>query len=131
MTSKEETIHSFKTFIKSHPGLGDEVKRKKQTWQQIFENWYLLGEDDELWASYRTTKKSASKTDYSDMMQQALSFLKNLDPDEVQKQITSVSSAIDTLQNVIKQFQSNKETSRLPVKVGGEEPFEARRFGRD
>ncbi|NGP44367.1 cytosolic protein [Bacillaceae bacterium SIJ1] len=109
MPSKEETLHAFKTFVKAHPGLGEEVKRNKRTWQHIFEDWYLLGEDDEQWAQY--TK--ATKKEQQDVMKQAMDFLKNMDAEDIQKKISSVSTAIENIQQVLKQFQGS-QSQALP-----------------
>ena len=44
-------VQKFKNFVKKHPGLVVDVKKGKKTWQDLYEDWYLLGDDDPKWES--------------------------------------------------------------------------------
>ena len=42
--SDKRSMEEFKAFLKKHPSLVYEVRRGIYTWQEVYEDWYLLGE---------------------------------------------------------------------------------------
>ncbi|MFC4320301.1 YlbD family protein [Litchfieldia salsa] len=105
--SQNPTIEEFKLFVKKHPGLIQEVRKGKKTWQEIYEDWYLLGENDDSWTKYNQNREESNEkeTSKTDLMKKVLSSFKNVKMNDVQQQITNVGSAISTIQQVITQFQ--------------------------
>ncbi|CAM4031857.1 hypothetical protein BAMA_09050 [Bacillus manliponensis] len=113
------SVQKFKVFVNRHPKLVHDVREGKKTWQQFYEEWYLLGEDDEIWKRYRVDNEENSriqeeqkKEKSEDFMGQMVSFFKNLDVEQVQQHITNVTSAIGSVQQVIQQFQGNRTTEK-------------------
>lgn len=115
MTSKlKPQLEEFKAFVKQHPKIIQEVRAGNKKWQEFYEDWYLMGPEDDYWNQYRgqgekqakarDEKKSTSKK--GDFMSQLLTSLKNVDVNQVQSHITNVSNAITSIQGVISQFQS-------------------------
>ena len=47
------SVQQFKEFVNHHPKMVHEVRNGHKTWQQFYEEWYLLGEEDPIWATYR------------------------------------------------------------------------------
>ena len=45
-------MEEFRTFVSKHPLLRDEVRNNKFTWQNVYEEWVLYGEDDDSWKKY-------------------------------------------------------------------------------
>ncbi|BCE14284.1 hypothetical protein RSC3_01640 [Bacillus paralicheniformis] len=39
----QSSIDEFKQFIKRHPKLISEVRKQEKSWQEVYENWVLLG----------------------------------------------------------------------------------------
>ncbi|MBD8068418.1 YlbD family protein [Bacillus sp. PS06] len=107
------TIVEFKKFVKKHPTLIAEVRNGKKTWQEIYEDWYLLGEDDASWKKYSGTeeKNENKKGSKSDIMNKVLTSIKNVNMNDVQQQISNVGSAITTIQQVIHQFKGDGQQS--------------------
>ena len=107
-----EKIDEFKEFVRSHPGLKDEVGTGKSTWQNFYESWYLYGSDDRQWEQYKA-EQSASKPETvkaevvdtkselsgPEMMAQAFEYLQKVDIDKVQK-------TMGTFQQFIQIFQT-------------------------
>ncbi|TKJ03462.1 cytoplasmic protein, partial [Bacillus cereus] len=90
---------------------------------QFYEEWYLLGEEDPIWATYRpdgapafssvkeNKKEKDNRTEEektADVMGQMLSFFKKLDVEQMQNHLANVTSAIGSVQQVIQQFQGNR-----------------------
>ena len=46
-------LEAFREFISRHSSLRKEVLSGKKTWQNIYEDWVILGEENEIWNSYR------------------------------------------------------------------------------
>lgn len=104
------SVQQFKEFVKENPKIIQEVRSGNATWQELFEEWYLLGEDDHRWDEFRKEKKEAQdqKTtaqDQKDWMPQILGVLKKMDPSQVQGHISHLSQALGAIQGVISQLQ--------------------------
>lgn len=122
MSQTHPKVDEFKDFVKRHPKIVKEVRSNKKTWQELFEDWYLFGEDDSMWEKYKDNHSSdenrkdksqntTTKKD-SDFMSQVLSIVKNIDMNEMQKNLSSVSGAISNVQQLIEQFQGFKNTNK-------------------
>jgi hypothetical protein len=107
-TTKElhPSIAQFKEFVKKHPKLVKEVRAERKTWQELYEDWYLFGEDDPTWKQYRD--EAAAKEEKNDFLGKVFQSLKNMDVNQMQHHIANVNSAIANIQQVIQQFQPNK-----------------------
>ncbi|AGE79798.1 cytoplasmic protein [Bacillus thuringiensis serovar kurstaki str. HD73] len=85
------SVQQFKEFVNHHPKMVHEVRSGHKTWQQFYEEWYLLGEEDPIWATYRpdgapafssvkeNKKEKDNRTEEektADVMGQMLSFFK-------------------------------------------------------
>lgn len=110
------SVEKFKSFVKEHPGLIKEVRKGEHTWQDLFEDWYLLGEDDPRWETYqsedteetksKTKTKKSSKTEKG-WMNQIGNVLQKMDPDQMDHHIHNLSQAIAAIQGVLAQFQGS------------------------
>lgn len=108
------SVEQFKSFIKEHPGLIKLVRSNEYTWQELYEDWYLLGEDDPKWAKY-TKEKSTSfqageeKTEEKRWVHQLTEMFKKMDANQMQHHINNLSHAIGAIQGVLSQFQGNDQ----------------------
>lgn len=100
----ESRMNEFRDFVKRFPGVRDEVINNKNTWQKIYEDWVILGENDARWDAYRAkeTIKEAPKLD---------DFLKNTNLKNVIEQVKkinpdSISKTLNTVQKVLQITQS-------------------------
>lgn len=127
---KHPSIEKFKDFVKRHPKLSEEVRNKRKTWQDLFEEWYLLGEEDESWESFR--QDGAAKDDKvdkgakSDVIPQLLQSLKKMDMNQMQYHLTNVNSAIGNIQQLIQQFLPNASKGSSPSQAA-KNPFSFRK----
>ncbi len=111
----KESIERFKAFVKKHPGLAKEVREHQKTWKEIYEEWYLFGEEDEMWKEYKNSKPSAERSNKkksdkgnSDFINGMLSSLKKMDINKMEKHLSSMSGAIGNVQQILEQFQTFK-----------------------
>lgn len=129
--SKQESIKQFKEFVKRHPKLVQEVRGGKKTWQDLFEEWYLLGEEDPVWEQYGDGQQSSSKEEEksgakAEFIPVVLQTLKNMDMNKVQYHLTNVNSAIGNIQQLLQQFiPSNRQSNSSSQ--GSKNPFTFRK----
>jgi hypothetical protein len=102
------SVEEFKKFVTNNPKVLEEVRNGKASLQELYEDWYILGEEDERWDSLRSVKKTkqVDSGPNSDWLHQMLGAFKNMDPDQVQHYIGHVNQALGAVQNILGQFQS-------------------------
>ncbi len=108
------SVSEFKSFVQDHPRLVRAVRNKEYTWQELYEDWYLLGEEDPKWNRYKadgvTSEKDEKnvKENEKGWLEQMTSMLKNMDLNQMQHHIGNLSQAIATIQSMLSQFQQNE-----------------------
>ncbi|MFJ5761708.1 YlbD family protein [Neobacillus sp. NPDC093182] len=123
------SVIKFKEFVKNHPDLIKEVRNGNTTWQELYEDWYLLGEEDNRWetigvkASPSVEKEDEQKGDWISTI---LGTVQKMDPDQIQYYINSLSQAIGAIQGVISQFQGSQPRQATP-KIEHKHPFSFRK----
>ncbi len=125
MTNKKlhPSIEEFKKFVHKNPKILDEVRTGKVTLQEMYEDWYLLGEEDTHWDAYRNNSEKKGKESASvqgDWLKNVLGPLKKMEPNQIQAQLGQLSSAIGAIQGVVAQLadgaakQGSKKTVQKP-----------------
>ncbi|WP_456275613.1 spore coat protein YlbD [Bacillus sp. AK128] len=115
------SIQKFKQFVKNHPKLVMEVKKENKTWQELYEEWYLLGEEDTVWKQYKgdgenSTSDEEQSKPKSDFMNTILNAVKGMDYNQVQQHMSSFGEAINNIQQLIGQFKgsTNQPSNNQP-----------------
>ncbi|CAM3752834.1 YlbD family protein [Mesobacillus thioparans] len=124
------SVEKFKEFVKAHPELAQEVRKGETTWQEMFEDWYLLGEDDPRWntkSDNKKDKKNDEKDQKTDWLGTIMGAVKNMDPAQVQGQISNISQALGAIQGVLSQFQGKSGGSSGASNSGPAHPFSFRK----
>lgn len=116
MKSKEE----FKVFVKKHPELIKYVKSGEMNWQKFYELYCLYDEDNDAWSEYfdntRTTNiNSNSNTSTGSFgMSEIMNMLKNVKPEVIQQNITSIQKFL----GFVSEFVSEKTSNKRPTGKG-------------
>ncbi len=93
------SIEEFKAFVKNYPKLKHEVREGKRTWQSIYEEWTLLG-DDGSWESYKESENSKiTSTEGQEFIKSALQYVKKINPDDITKTIGTVQKVLGIVQS--------------------------------
>ncbi|WP_045515408.1 YlbD family protein [Neobacillus niacini] len=127
--SLHPSVIKFKEFVKNNPALIKEVRNGNSTWQELYEDWYLLGEEDNRWETNGVkTSPSAEKTDEKkgDWMSTILGTVQKMDPDQIQHYINNLSQALGAIQGVISQFQGSQPKHAAP-RIEHKHPFSFRK----
>jgi hypothetical protein len=125
------SILKFKEFVRNNPKIIQEVRKGNSTWQELYEDWYLLGEDDARWDSIGEKKNSVmegeSIDNKTDWMSTVTGMLKKMDPNQVQHHINNLSQAIGAIQGMLTQFQGSNPPNQVRELEGPKNPFSFRK----
>ncbi|WP_270181756.1 spore coat protein YlbD [Alkalihalobacillus sp. CinArs1] len=117
-------VQEFKSFVKTHPHVIKKVKSGEKTLQDLFEEWALFGEDDEMWLDTESDEKTVSEEKATSKTEgtigNVLNMIKGLKFDEVQRNIEQFSGAVYSIQEVLSQFQSKPKP---PPYIHHQSPF--------
>ncbi len=93
------SIEEFKAFVRQYPGLKREVREGKRSWQSIYEEWTLLG-DDGSWDTYKeTTESNTSSGEGQEFLKSALQYVKKINPDDITKTIGTIQKVLGIVQS--------------------------------
>lgn len=56
----ESRMDEFREFVRRYPKLRDDVRSGARTWQNIYEEWVLYGENDRSWDKYKGEQSSSA-----------------------------------------------------------------------
>ncbi|MBM7635080.1 YlbD family protein [Geomicrobium sediminis] len=51
----DPSVIDFKAFVKNHPGLIQEVREGRRSWNGLYQDWSILGSDDQGWQAFART----------------------------------------------------------------------------
>lgn len=120
-------MEEFRTFVTKHPLLKDEVRNKKFTWQNVYEEWTLYGEDDESWKKYESVNNkidepnqndkdvqnpdSQNSTVNLDSIKSIMNYVQKINPDSLNKTLNTVQKVIQIAQT----FSGPKSIPTVPT----------------
>ena len=121
-------MEEFRTFVSKHPLLRDEVRNNKFTWQNVYEEWVLYGEDDESWKKYeradqiksennntvdetQSIENQTSSTVNLDSIKSIMNYVQKINPDSLNKTLNTVQKVIQIAQT----FSGPKGTPSIPT----------------
>lgn len=96
-------MDEFREFVSKHPLVKEEVKTGKATWQKIYEDWVILGENDEMWKKFEQ-KKGETPKKLEDLLTQenlknVLGYVKKINPDSISKTLNTVQKVLQITQS--------------------------------
>lgn len=103
MDKKEE----FKTFVRKYPSFAEHVSNKNTTWQELYELWDMYGEDNNVFSKYQNIPNS----DLSNV----ISSIKNINMDNVKKNLNSIEKGIKLVQDLIKKDDTKSLYEPRPI----------------
>ena len=111
------SVEQFKSFVKQHPLLLKSVRGGENTWQDLYEDWFLLGPEDRKWEEFREGASLKTVDDAAEekgWLNQFTGLLKNMDANQMQHHINSLSQAVGAIQGVLSQFQGQSQEPPKP-----------------
>ena len=111
----ESRMNDFRAFVNKYPKLRDEVRSGKKTWQNIYEEWVLFGEEN--FGNYKeediqSIKKAVMNSNINlDSVKNVVNYIKKINPDDLNKTLNTVQKVIQIAQTV----GGNKAGSIAPL----------------
>lgn len=96
-------LDEFRVFVKKYPLLKEEVINKRRTWQSIYEEWVLYGEDSQSWESYKEDTNQENNSPIKDgfsSIKDVFTNIKKIDPNKVNNTLNSVQKVLQIAQSV-------------------------------
>src|SRR3954451_12498246 len=97
------SVIKFKEFVKNNPSLIKEVRNGNSTWQDLYEDWYLLGEEDNRWETIGAEASSSAEPEEDkkgDWVSTILGTVQKIDPNQIQHYINNLSQSLGAIQGV-------------------------------
>ncbi|SDG93965.1 Putative coat protein [Alteribacillus persepolensis] len=119
------SLQEFRTFLYRHPRLIKEVREEKRTWNQLYQDWVILGEEHEEWKPYRVTEedKKNDNPQSADSLQQLMKMIGQINVNELQQHIAQFSGVMGNVQRMLQHFQKSSGPPKPP-----QDPFSFRGF---
>ncbi len=97
-------MEDFREFVNRYPKLREDVRERKRTWQDIYEEWVLYGEGDNF-SQYREKSnnienKASNLNVNMDSVKNMLNYIKKINPDDLNKTLNTVQKVIQIAQTV-------------------------------
>ena len=103
----QSRIDEFRTFVRKYPKIKDDVKNGSKTWQSLYEDWVMLGEDDSVWDIYKDSKKASDlgnkKLDdllTTSNIKNIVEYVKKINPDSISKTLNTVQKVLQITQGL-------------------------------
>lgn len=97
----------FKNFVNNHKELIRYVNTDKMTWQKFYDMYELYGENNSVWDEYFETKDNN--------VSNILDKIKNLDPDEVSKNINTINKALTVIGSLFTKDEVKDTYEPMPI----------------
>ncbi|HEY4602394.1 MAG TPA: spore coat protein YlbD [Cerasibacillus sp.] len=112
----DPSVKEFKAFINKHPRLIANIRKTGRSWQEYYEKWVLLGEDDVYWEKFKQPKlEEVTKGKKSEIFTQIMNLTNQIDFDKVQQQVSQLNKTLSTVQQLINQYKRQHDpTPRQP-----------------
>lgn len=123
-----EKLEEFKVFIKKHPLLKTEVQSGRKTWQELYEDFVLLGDDsyeEKVNDEVKEEKKDEAKKgtiNPENLINSVMGYVKKIDPDTITKTVTSIQKVIELFGS----FGAGASSTALTKKSTGDPLFDKR-----
>lgn len=98
-------MNEFREFVSKHPLVRDEVLKGNRSWQSIYEDWVILGENDDGWKKYEKSETKSNDNKKiedlltSDNLKNIWGYVKKINPDSISKTLNTVQKVLQITQS--------------------------------
>lgn len=95
--SNNERLEAFKLYLKKHPDLVKQVRRQENSWQGLYEEWLLLGDD------------KAPGIEFEQLFSSVKEKIQHFDPSQIEEYSKKLQSGLDFFQEMLNHFNREKD----------------------
>lgn len=99
-------LDEFRNFVSRYPKVHDDVVNGKKTWQALYEDWVILGENHPQWQQYINMETKTNKTTQgiqnlydSSGLKNVVGYIKKINPDSISKTLNTVQKVLQVTQS--------------------------------
>ena len=114
-------VTRFKSFVKNNSYVLKDIKNGEKTLQDLFEEYMLFGEEDDIWESYKADLESNESTEEEDdgkkeekksekesiNVKDLLEIVKKMNMNDLQKNLAQISGVLGSVQELLLQFKQS------------------------
>ena len=93
-------MDEFREFVSRYPLVREDVVSGKKTWQNIYEDWVILGENNSVWDKYKESKKETIDLLSSENLRNIMNYVKKINPDSISKTLNTVQKILQITQGI-------------------------------
>lgn len=93
-------MDEFREFVSRYPLVREDVTLGKKTWQNIYEDWVILGENNSIWDKYKEGKKETIDLLSSENLRNIMSYVKKINPDSISKTLNTVQKILQITEGI-------------------------------
>ena len=93
-------MDEFRDFVSRYPLVREEVVSGKKTWQAIYEDWVILGENNSIWDKYKESKKETIDLLSSENLRNIMNYVKKINPDSISKTLNTVQKILQITEGI-------------------------------
>lgn len=108
MSSK---MDEFREFVSKHPEVRQDVLNGKKSWQQIYEDWVILGEKSDIWQFNQNTQNTQNNQPKaetkkledlfsSENLKTIVGYIKKINPDTLSKTLNTIQKVLQITQGL-------------------------------
>ena len=90
----DNKVEEFKSFVKANPFLISYIRDKKKTWQELYELYDIVGDNQESWNKYLESSDNNKTTSSSFKLEDLVRMAKNIDVNKMQEGLTSLQKTL-------------------------------------
>jgi len=106
----QSRMDEFREFVGRYPKIRDDVRSGKRTWQNIYEEWVLYGENDNQWQQYNssdnnytnqttTNQNRQQPQSLGDSVKNIVSYIQKINPDSLNRTLNTVQKVVQIAQS--------------------------------
>ncbi|XMB87047.1 spore coat protein YlbD [Mycoplasmatota bacterium WC44] len=100
-----KSIEEFREFVKNYPKLKFKVRDGERTWQNIYEEWSMLGE--ESFENFKEEEGILSSAESQETLRSVLKYAQLINADNITKTLNTVQKVMQIFQG-LSSFTNNK-----------------------
>jgi hypothetical protein len=93
-------MDEFREFVSRYPLVREDVTSGKKTWQNIYEDWVILGENNSIWDKYKEGKKETIDLLSSENLRNIMNYVKKINPDSISKTLNTVQKILQITEGI-------------------------------
>lgn len=93
-------LDEFRDFVHRHPKLREEVRNGNRTWQNIYEEWVLYGEEHPDWQTYQAEANTPGNGNISlESIRNVVGTLQRLNPESIYRTLNTIQKFLQIMQS--------------------------------